>query len=138
MIFITKTFTFEAAHALKDYNGACANIHGHSYKLEVAVTGLSIGEDGMIIDFKDLKALVKKNILDEFDHSLMLNASTSSEVICTLQKQYNKVLVLPFQPTSENLIKHFAALIESVLIPPLSLKRLILYETATSYVTYEE
>jgi 6-pyruvoyltetrahydropterin/6-carboxytetrahydropterin synthase len=140
MLFITKIFSFEAAHALKDYNGACANIHGHSYRLEVSVAALedALPEDGMLLDFHDIKSIVETALLNKFDHALLLNSSVDSALAETLRKQFEKVLLLPFQPTSENLILHFAKLLKDVLPDRLRLKRLILYETATSYVTYEE
>ncbi|MDR0619820.1 MAG: 6-carboxytetrahydropterin synthase QueD [Bacteroidales bacterium] len=138
MLSITKIFSFEAAHALKDYNGACANIHGHSYRLEVSVTGEISSENGMLLDFHDLKKIVHTTILDKFDHALMLNSSSDTKLIKTLQKHFDKVLSLPFQPTSENLILHFAALLKSALPDRVHLKRIVLYETETSFVTYEE
>jgi 6-pyruvoyltetrahydropterin/6-carboxytetrahydropterin synthase len=138
MLSISKIFSFEAAHALDGYDGACANIHGHSYKLEVSIAGEISSENGMLLDFHDLKKMVQTELLDKFDHALLLNSSTEVAIIETLQKQFDKVLPLPFQPTSENLILHFAALLKAVLPEDLHLKRLVLYETATSFVTYEE
>jgi 6-pyruvoyltetrahydropterin/6-carboxytetrahydropterin synthase len=140
MLFITKIFSFEAAHALKDYNGACANIHGHSYRLEVSVTAVkdALPESGLLLDFHDLKSIVKTALLDKFDHALLLNSSVDTALMETLQGQFEKVLLLPFQPTSENLILHFVRLLKDVFTDDLRLKRLVLYETATSYVTYEE
>jgi len=63
-IRITKQFTFETAHALYGYDGKCRNIHGHSYKLDVTVIGEPITDMdnvkcGMVIDFGDLKHIVK-------------------------------------------------------------------------------
>ncbi len=78
-IRITKRFHFEMAHALYAYEGLCRNIHGHSYNLEVTVTG-EAGQrpgdpcDGMVIDFHVLKNLVKTHITDRFDHALMINS----------------------------------------------------------------
>ena len=63
-IRITKKFTFEAGHALYGYDGKCKNVHGHSYKLYVTVIGVPIADKdnvkyGMVIDFSDLKSIVK-------------------------------------------------------------------------------
>lgn len=74
MITVTKVFRFEACHHLPHYDGKCHNLHGHSYKLEVTVTG-NITSDphspkqGMIVDFKDLKHMVNNFILNKYDHS---------------------------------------------------------------------
>ena len=77
-IRVTKEFRFEAAHALKGYDGPCRNIHGHSYELSVTVTGIpetdtSSTKLGMVMDFGDLKRLVKREIIDQYDHALILN-----------------------------------------------------------------
>ena len=77
-IRITKKFTFEAGHALYGYDGKCKNVHGHSYKLYVTVIGEPIKDKGnvkygMVIDFSDLKSIVKKEVVDSFDHSIIIN-----------------------------------------------------------------
>jgi 6-pyruvoyltetrahydropterin/6-carboxytetrahydropterin synthase len=64
---VTRSFRFEAAHQLPWHDGACRNLHGHSYRLEVTVEG-PIGAQGMVIDFGDLKAVVGRQVLDRFDH----------------------------------------------------------------------
>ena len=81
VVRITKEFKFEMAHALYGYDGLCANIHGHSYKLWVTVKGEVKNEnghtkDGMLMDFTDLKSIVKPEIVDKYDHSLVLNANS--------------------------------------------------------------
>ena len=63
-IRITKQFNFETGHALYGYDGKCTNVHGHSYKLSVTVIGKPIEDTcnvkyGMVIDFGDLKKIVK-------------------------------------------------------------------------------
>lgn len=76
MLTICKIFRFEAAHYLPGHKGACARLHGHSYLLQVEVEGKGIDieeisnpEKSMIIDFSDLKNVVTKEILQQFDHS---------------------------------------------------------------------
>lgn len=78
MLSLTKIFQFEMAHAIYCYTGACKNIHGHSYQLEVTVTSSQkidtyILAPGFIIDFKELKQLVNSSIIELFDHSLVLS-----------------------------------------------------------------
>ena len=77
-IRVTKSFGFETGHALYGHDGLCKNIHGHSYKLYVTVIGKPINDvnqakNGMVIDFKDLKTIVKSEIVDVFDHAMVLN-----------------------------------------------------------------
>jgi 6-pyruvoyltetrahydropterin/6-carboxytetrahydropterin synthase len=101
------------AHALNNYNGACSNIHGHSYQLEVCVTGDIISDKnnpkfGMIIDFKDLKTIVNQAIIENFDHFLVLNDETDAKLLELLQKNYQNIKIVDFQPTNENLLVYFA------------------------------
>ena len=70
-IRITKQFSFETGHALYGYDGKCKNVHGHSYRLDVTVIGKPIEDNsnvklGMVIDFGDLKKIVKSEIVDVF------------------------------------------------------------------------
>ena len=67
---VTRSFSFEAAHQLDWHSGACKNLHGHSYRLEVTVSGPLTG-DGIVIDFADLSALVQREVIDRFDHTYL-------------------------------------------------------------------
>lgn len=80
---VTKVFKFDSAHNLERYRGRCEALHGHTYTLEVTVKGLP-GEDDMVMDFAELKQIVKTNVIDRIDHTY-LNAQ------------------LGINPTSENL-----------------------------------
>ena len=140
-IRITKEFTFEMAHALWNYDGACKNIHGHSYKLFVTILGSPIKEKdntkfGMIMDFKDLKSIVNKNVAEILDHSLVVYKEAEGEGLESVKKMYEKVFVLEFQPTCENLIIYIANIIIPELPHGLTLHSLKLYETATSYAEW--
>lgn len=65
---VSKEFSFAAAHFLTKYHGKCENLHGHNYRLIVTVTG-SLNADYLVIDFLDLKQIVKTNVLDQLDHT---------------------------------------------------------------------
>ena len=74
-VYITKRFTFEACHHLPNYNGKCANVHGHSYKLEVTVSAeknFTMGHyspyNNMVIDFSTLKSIVNVEVVNKYDH----------------------------------------------------------------------
>lgn len=69
-VFLTKSFTFDSAHNLTEYHGKCEKIHGHTYRLEVTVSG-PVSEDGMVVDFNDLKTVVNKNIIQKIDHQYL-------------------------------------------------------------------
>ena len=70
MTRVTCSFDFEAAHFLPMHPGKCRDVHGHSYRIEVTVVG-DIQENGMVIDFDDLRTIVKREIVDNWDHKLL-------------------------------------------------------------------
>lgn len=140
-IRITKQFTFEMAHSLTDYDGLCKNIHGHSYHLDVTVIGEPIRDTtspklGMIIDFGDLKNIVHKEIIGQLDHALLLNEKSDRELISILKKHYEKIVLLPYQPTTENLLEDMALRIRKKLPVEVQLFSLRLRETDRSFAEW--
>jgi len=139
MIRITKIFTFETAHVLYNYDGKCKNMHGHSYKLFVTVKGTPIQDldnhkNGMVVDFGDIKKIVKEEIIDLWDHSVLINAlSPHKELGENLEQQGHRVIYCPFQPTCENMLLEIAQKIKSKLPQSVSLAYLKLHETENSY-----
>ncbi len=140
-IRLTKIFEFEAAHALHNYDGLCRNIHGHSYKLHVTITGL-INKDsespklGMVMDFGELKQIIKPHIIDEYDHSILLSSKENLKYIKTENELFKRIHILDFQPTAENMVIHFAKMINILLPSGIELYSLKLYETATSFAEW--
>jgi len=141
LIRITKEFKFEMAHALKGYDGPCRNIHGHSYELKVTIAGHPITNEnnpklGMVMDFGDLKKIIRKTIVDEFDHALVLYNKMPESLIAELKGNFERILMLDYQPTSELMIVDFANRIKAELPKGISLKYLLLRETVTSYAEW--
>ena len=139
---ITKEFTFETGHALYGYDGKCRNVHGHSYKLAVTVIGTPIDDmsnvkHGMVIDFTDLKKIVKEEIVDPFDHATVFNKNTPHvELAKELSDRGHEVILADYQPTSENMILDFATKIKNRLPENITLHSLRLRETETSYAEW--
>ena len=140
-IRVTKKFIFDMAHALYGHDGPCKNIHGHTYHLFVTIIGtpqeeINHPKNGMVIDFTDLKELVKKEVTNHFDHALVLNGNSPHKNVEILHQQFDKIILVPFQPTCENLLIE----IKNRLIPFLSgvqqLISLRLEETQTSYAEW--
>lgn len=134
-IRITKEFHFEMSHCLNNYDGACKNIHGHSYKLFVTLRGepsrdKNSSSYGMVMDFTHLKKMVKENILDVFDHSLVIERN--SPFIESIKQIETKKNIVDFQPTCENLVLYFKKQIEPLLPQNVELYKMVLYETASS------
>jgi len=120
MISITKIFEFAAAHHLPYHEGLCKNIHGHGFKLEITVTGAiqtNGSATGMIIDFKELKNIVNKVILVHLDHT-----------------DLNDIFE---NPTAETMAKHIADNL-NLIFSTVKIVKVRLWETSTSYATWEE
>ena len=141
-IRITKEFTFETGHALHGYDGMCKNVHGHSYKLSVTVKGTPIDDpshvkNGMVIDFSDLKKIVREEIVYPFDHATVLNVTTPHKDLADeMEKRGHKVLRVNYQPTSEMMVIDFAKKIKTRLPQSIALVALKLRETETSYAEW--
>ena len=141
-IRITKEFTFETGHALYGHDGKCKNIHGHSYKLSVTVLGNPVSDSndpkfGMIMDFSDLKKIVKEEILTRFDHATIFNKNTPHiELANNLKSLGHNVVLVDYQPTSEMLVTDFADKIKNRLPKNIKLFSLKLRETASCYAEW--
>lgn len=139
MIRITKIFTFETAHVLYNYDGKCKNMHGHSYKLFVTVKGIPINDvehpkNGMVVDFGDIKKIVKEEIVDVWDHAVLINAVSPHKALGEdLEQKGHKVIYCHFQPTCENMLYEIARKIQSQLTGGVQLAYLKLHETENSY-----
>lgn len=124
IVSVTKEFTFDSCHQLKEYNGACARLHGHTYKLQVTVEG-KLDNIGMVVDFKDLKTYVQEMIIKPLDH-------------------YNLNDKLWFNTTAENMVVYFYELLEKYFITLsekeeryIAIKEVKLWETPTSFASYK-
>lgn len=139
MIRITKIFSFETAHVLYNYDGKCKNMHGHSYKLYVTVKGNPIQDinhpkNGMVVDFGDIKNIVKREIIDLWDHSVLLNANTPhKELGQDLESKGHRVIYCNYQPTCENMLYDIAEKIKNHLPQGVTLAYLKMHETENSY-----
>lgn len=141
-IRITKQFSFETGHALYGYDGKCKNVHGHSYKLSVTVIGTPILDTtnvkyGMVIDFSDLKKIVREEIVDQYDHATVFNQNTPHvELAKELSNRGHHVILVDYQPTSENMVTDFAQKIKNRLPVEIKLHSLKLQETETSFAEW--
>ncbi len=140
-IRLTKEFGFETAHSLLGYDGLCKNIHGHSYKLFVTVRGEPINDtqnpkNGMVMDFGDLKKIVKSQIVDVFDHAYVVNSAENIEKLKNLNSLFDRHIICDYQPTCENMVADFAEKIKKQLPKNINLVSIKLHETATSYAEW--
>lgn len=137
IIRLTKEFRFEMAHALAGYEGPCRHIHGHSYELMVTISGKPEEDPlspifGMVIDFKKLKALVEAQIINQFDHALVLHKDTAPEQMDQLGEFVGRLILVDYPPTSENMLIDFSGRLVKVLPKNIRLVSLKLKETKSS------
>lgn len=140
-IRVTKRFHFEMAHTLYEYDGLCRNIHGHSYNLEVTILGEPRNEpghpkDGMVLDFSELKNIVKTQIVNRFDHALMVNRLVPEKQIELLKQINERIFIVDFQPTSENIVVYISKILQQHLPVGVNLFSIRLYETETSFAEW--
>lgn len=140
-IRVTKRFHFEMAHALYEYDGLCRNIHGHSYNLHVTLIGepkknSGHPKDGMVLDFGELKKIVKSEVVNRFDHALMVNSLFPEKQMNLLKQTTDRIIIVDFQPTSENIVAYIADILQQHLQIGVSLFSIRLYETITSYAEW--
>ncbi len=140
-IRITKEFGFEMAHALKNHEGPCKNIHGHSYHLSVTVLGSlnteeGSSEQGMVMDFGELKNIVNGRIVNWLDHALVLNEEDAPLHLKDQSLFFGKLVMVSYQPTCENLLLDFSEKLRESLPNKVKLIRLLLRETPSSYAEW--
>ncbi|QMT35744.1 6-carboxytetrahydropterin synthase QueD [Neisseria wadsworthii] len=131
---ITKIFTFDSSHMLDGHDGKCQNLHGHTYKLEVVVAGGLIksgAKDGMVMDFADLKTIVKHTIIEPFDHAFIYNGNNprESQIAALLEGWNMKTMRLDFRTTAENMAAYMYACLKNA---GLHVSLIRLWETPTS------
>ena len=140
-IRLTKSFNFEMAHALWNYNGSCRNVHGHSYQLFVTVIGEPVGElnspkNGMVIDFSDIKKLVKTQITDDLDHCFMVSSDADIVQLKKVNQMCGILKIVDFQPTCENILLYIADILMPQLKGDIRLFSLKLCETPNSFAEW--
>ena len=141
-IRLTKEFSFEAAHLLGGYDGACREIHGHSYRLFVTVRGIPICEDanpksGMVMDFGLLKRIVLEEVTEQLDHAFIVRRTPDNDsLLSAFAARFDRIVQVDYQPTCENMLADFASRIARRLPPSVELFALRLHETATSFAEW--
>ena len=138
MLTITRKLEFDAGHRIPDHKSQCRNLHGHRYTLELTLTGNVIEADGnsdngMIMDFSDVKSLAKQHLVDVWDHAFLVyeNDHAVRKFLASLPD--HKTVVIDRIPTVENLAKVAFDILQAVYLDNfgtgLRLYKLVLYET---------
>ena len=144
---ITKIIETETGHRLTNYSGKCACLHGHRYRWEVTVSAKELDEVGFVIDFDKLKSILKDTV-NRIDHAFLFHdqdplvtalEAQDLEVEDTLKATHGgdgNIFVLPFNPTSENLVNWMATQIMLELPLGIQLHRIKMWKTSSSYTIW--
>jgi 6-pyruvoyltetrahydropterin/6-carboxytetrahydropterin synthase len=138
MITITRKMEFDAGHRIPDHSSQCRNLHGHRYVLEITLTGDVVDQDGvsdngMIMDFTDVKTLAKQYLVDLWDHAFIVYKNDHSVKLFLDSLPGHKTVVIDRVPTVENLAKIAFDILKDVYHDryghAVSLQKVTLYET---------
>jgi len=124
-VLVSKEFTFDAAHKLNDYEGACSRLHGHTYKLVVGLSGLT-NRMGMVIDFKDLKMIWESKIKNHLDHQYL------NETLPEMNTTAENMILWLFRRFEYELTDYINNTVGAT-SQSLQMEFIRLYETPTSY-----
>ena len=132
---IAKEFTWEMGHRLTFHKGKCKNLHGHSYKCMVELTG-EPDQNGMVLDYYDVKKIIEP-LIDEIDHSFMV-FSSDKELLHALQTLNSRYVVVDFETTAENICIYLLKKIKSSNLPKnISALKVKVFETENTYAEEE-
>jgi len=138
MLTITRKMEFDAGHRIPDHNSQCRNLHGHRYTLFITLTGDVVQKDGasdngMVMDFGDIKALAKAHLVDLWDHAFIVHEKDTAVRAFLDSMPGHKTVVIDRVPTVENLAQAAFDILKDVYHDRfgrhLSLTKVTLYET---------
>jgi 6-pyruvoyltetrahydropterin/6-carboxytetrahydropterin synthase len=137
-ISITRRLEFDSGHRIPNHDGQCKHLHGHRYAIEVTLTGEVAhhpgkADDGMVLDFGDIKRLTNEYIVDLWDHAFLVAKEDEGLVAFLATLPNHKTVVMEHVPTVENLANAAFAILQPVFSKSfggrLELSALRLYET---------
>lgn len=144
---ITKIIETETGHRLVDYSGKCAHIHGHRLVWEVTVTAPDLDPTGFVMDYSDLKAILKETV-DRLDHAFIMSDRDpihtklgsdplqTADFLRATNGDIPRLFIVPFNPTSENIVPWMAVQIERELPKGIELVKIKMWETSSSFTEW--
>ncbi|MCM0044564.1 MAG: 6-carboxytetrahydropterin synthase QueD [Burkholderiaceae bacterium] len=147
MLTITRKLEFDAGHRIPDHKSQCRNLHGHRYTLEITLVGQVIeqegnSDNGMIMDFSDVKALAKQHLVDVWDHAFLVYAKDAPVRDFLASLPGHKTVVIDCIPTVENLARTAFAILKAAYTDRfgtgLRLHKLVLHETPNCWAEISE
>ena len=139
---ITKIIQWDMGHRIAHHRSICRGLHGHRYKAEISLSGnlvtqKGVSEEGMVIDFADIKKIAHAEILDTLDHAFMVHDEDDEMINFFKNHSGHKPVIVPFTPTAENVARFIFEKLNSKFIDQyqtdLTLDSITLWETPTSF-----
>lgn len=133
MYRISKSISFCYGHRLLNYDGKCKHLHGHNARAVIILEQEELDERGMLVDFKDIKDVVKKWVDAELDHNMLL--CKDDPILPVLREAGERFFVMDDNPTAENIAKLIYEFVAAADYPVIDVS---LWETDTCYASYRE
>ena len=142
---IVKIIQWDMGHRVVNHRSICKGIHGHRYKAEICISGdlileAGVSDEGMVMDFADLKKIAFSEILDKIDHGFMVHDKDVEMIDFFNKHDGHKPVIVPFVPTAENVSKYIFEILSDKIVDlknqKLKLSYVKLWETPTSYAEY--
>lgn len=139
---ITTRLEFDAGHRIPNHKSQCRNLHGHRYALEITLSGdiitaENISENGMVMDFSDVKAIARSSVVDVWDHAFLVYKQDTEVLTFLNSLPDHKTVIFPTVPTAENMASEAFKILKSKYNDTygnhLKLEKVRLYETPNSW-----
>jgi len=143
---IVKIIQWDMGHRVLNHRSVCKGIHGHRYKAEICLEGelivdSGLSEEGMVIDFSDIKKIAQKFIQNKLDHGFMVWDQDDELLDFFKHSKGHKLVIVPFTPTAENIAAYIFQKLKNEFSDKfktgLHLHSIKLWETPSSYALYE-
>ena len=135
---ITRRLEFDAGHRIPDHKSQCRHLHGHRYAIEITLVGQVINvpgrsDNGMVMDFSDVKTLAKVHVVDAWDHAFLVWREDHAVATFLATLANHKTVVMDTVPTAENLARTAFAILDPIYHSTfgnhIRLERIRLFET---------
>lgn len=145
MMTVSRLVEWDMGHRVPNHKSKCRNLHGHRYKMWVTLEGEVVGEqgvsdEGMVIDFSDIKRIAEGYVDTNLDHGYMGHKLLDRDLLSLIDERGMKLVAVDFVPTAENIAKYLfeqlSPLFVDVYGTKLRLSKIRLYETPKSFVDY--
>jgi len=131
MFKVTKYIDFCYGHRLMNYDGKCRHLHGHNGRVEIEIAGEKLDERGMVVDFGEIKSVMKRWIDENLDHRMILRKDDPA--LPALREQNEPFFLTDENPTAETIAR---LIFEQTRKSGFPVTRVVLWETPDSFATY--